>query len=213
MHPRWTPSVPSIVFVLMFGWFHSTAHPEWPLLLIFSLCLNYVSNEVLLRNELGYVFHQTSYNKTVGGLEVLCVCCKLCLFCMLSRKDVSQCQLFIRAAIFIYPDAWKVGVLINWPNASLHFRPYKGKKTPLLRKQSKCSGPQRCHFYLFLFIFSLCNYDRCAVLNGRKVSLTAAFALIGRVLVLFICPYVCCGILQECCLMVISWIIEVIYIL
>jgi len=34
----------------------------------------------------------------------------------------------------------------------LHFRLYKGKKTPLLRKHSICSDPQRCCFIFFLFI-------------------------------------------------------------
>lgn len=108
VHPHWTHSVPLIVFVLTFGWFHSTAHPEWPLLLIFPLCLNYVSNEVLLRNELGYVFYQTSCNKTVGRLEVFCVPCKLCLFCMLSRKDISHCQLFAELLYLCttMPDKW-----------------------------------------------------------------------------------------------------------
>lgn len=34
----------------------------------------------------------------------------------------------------------------------LHFRLYKGKKTPLLRKHSICSEPQRCCFICFLLI-------------------------------------------------------------
>lgn len=34
----------------------------------------------------------------------------------------------------------------------LHFRLYKGKKTPLLRKHSICSEPQRCCFIFFLLI-------------------------------------------------------------
>lgn len=33
----------------------------------------------------------------------------------------------------------------------LHFRLYKGKKTPLLRKHSICSDPQRCCFIFFFY--------------------------------------------------------------
>lgn len=106
----------------------------------------------------------------------LCVRYKLCLFCMLSMKDISECQLFIRAAIFIYlriPE--KVGVQVNLPNTSLHFRLYKGKKTPLLRKHSKCSAPQRCYFYLFLFIFVYLISTWYGILPGNKVSLRIFF--------------------------------------
>lgn len=88
-----------------------------------------------------------------AGVIFVCAISFACSACCLWR--IFQNVIFSsEAAIFIYlriPE--RVGVQVNLPNASLHFRHYKGKKTPLLRKHSKCSGPQRCSFYLFLFIF------------------------------------------------------------
>lgn len=92
-------------------------------------------------------------NPEAAGVLFVCAISLACSACCLSRifQNVSFSS---EAAIFIYlriPE--RVGVQVNLPNASLHFRHYKGKKTPLLRKHSKCSAPQRCSFYLFLFIF------------------------------------------------------------
>lgn len=41
----------------------------------------------------------------------------------------------------------------------LHFRLYKGKKTPLLRKHSICSDPQRCCFIFCLKSLVLITYS------------------------------------------------------
>lgn len=39
----------------------------------------------------------------------------------------------------------------------LHFRVYKGKKTPLLRKHSICSDPQRCCFIFYSLVTIMCS--------------------------------------------------------
>lgn len=46
----------------------------------------------------------------------------------------------------------------------LHFRLYKGKKTPLLRKHSICSEPQRCCFIFFLLLHAVSFYHRKVLL-------------------------------------------------
>lgn len=66
---------------------------EWPLLHIFSFVLILCLMKILLRNELGFMFDK----KKMKELELfLCVRYKLCLLCMLSMKDISECQLLIK---------------------------------------------------------------------------------------------------------------------
>lgn len=116
----------------------------------------------------------------MGRLEVFCVPCKLCLFCMLSRKDMSQCQLFIRAAVFMYHDAWQTGVHINWPMLLFILDLTKGKRLPYSGNIPNAQAPKGVIFIYFY----LCNYVRYAVLSGSKVSLRATFSLVGKIPVL-----------------------------
>lgn len=52
----------------------------------FPRCLNYVSNEVLLRNELGYVFHQKVAIKQWEGWKCfVCPASFACFACCLGR--------------------------------------------------------------------------------------------------------------------------------
>ena len=126
---------------------------EWPLLHIFSYVFILYLMKILLRNELGFMFDQKEKKKKSWSCFFVCAISFACSACCLWRT-FQTVSFWSRAAIFIYlriPE--RVGVQVNLPNPSLHFRLYKGKKTPLLRKHSKCSAPQRCYFYLFLFIF------------------------------------------------------------
>ncbi|KAK2090463.1 Procollagen-lysine,2-oxoglutarate 5-dioxygenase 2 [Saguinus oedipus] len=65
------------------------------------------------------------------------------------RSEMNERNYFVRdkldpdMALCRNAREMRAGVQVNLPNASLHFRLYKGKKTPLLRKHSKCSAPQR----------------------------------------------------------------------
>lgn len=106
----------------------------------------------------------------------VCAISFACSACCLWRT-FQNVSFWSRAAIFIYqriPE--RMSVQVNLPNASLHFRLYKGKKTPLLRKHSKCSAPQRCYFYLFLFIFVYLINIWYGILPSIKISLRAFFA-------------------------------------
>lgn len=128
-----------------------TAHPGMAILTPFSFLLILYLMTILLRNELGFMFDQQKKKKGWSCFFV-CAVSFACSACCLWRT-FQNVSFWSKAAIFIYlriPE--RVGVQVNLPNPSLHFRLYKGKKTPLLRKHSKCSGPQRCYFYLFLLV-------------------------------------------------------------
>lgn len=134
----------------MFGWFDSTAHPGMASLTHISSFVLILLMKVLLRNELGFMFDQEK-KKRKKPLELfLCVRYKLCLFCMLSMKDISECQLFIRAAIFIYlriPE--KVGVRVNLPILLFILDFTKGKRLPYSGNIPNAQPPKGVNFYLF----------------------------------------------------------------
>lgn len=82
---------------------------EWPLLHIFSYVFILYLMKILLRNELGFMFDQKEKKKKKLKL-FLCVRYKLCLFCMLSVKDISDCQLLIKGCYFYLPkNTWESG--------------------------------------------------------------------------------------------------------
>ena len=80
---------------------------EWPFLHIFSFVLILLSNENSTK-EWAWIYVWPTEKK---GLELfLCVRCKLCLFCMLSVKDISECQLLIKGCYFCLPkNTWESG--------------------------------------------------------------------------------------------------------
>ena len=136
----------------MFGWFDSTAHPGMASLTHFFLCLDLCLMEIL-RNELGFMFHQ----KKKKGLEwFLCVHYKLCLFCMFSMKDISECQLFIKRC---YSITWEY--LREWVCRSTYpmllfiLDCTKGKRLPYSGNIPNAQPPKGVifiSFYLFLLI-------------------------------------------------------------
>lgn len=78
----------------------------------FLFCLNFVSNESSTK-EWAWIYvwpEKKKKQKTRSGWSYLCVRYKLCLFCMLSVKDISECQLFIRGCYFYLPkNTWESG--------------------------------------------------------------------------------------------------------
>ena len=132
---------------------------EWPLLHFFFFSL---SNENSVTKEWAWTYvWPTEKQKKGWSCFFMCTVSFACSACCLWRT-FQNVSFFSRAAIFIYlriPE--RVDVQVNLPNPSLHFRLYKGKKTPLLRKHSKCSAPQRCYFYLLLFCLFTLNTRYC----------------------------------------------------
>ena len=118
-----------------------------------------LSNENSVTKEWAWIYvWPTEKQKKGWSCFFMCTVSFACSACCLWRT-FQNVSFFSRAAIFIYlriPE--RVDVQVNLPNPSLHFRLYKGKKTPLLRKHSKCSAPQRCYFYLLLFLFIYLKY-------------------------------------------------------
>lgn len=105
---HWISSVPVTVFCahVWLIWLNSAS---WNGLsyTFFFLCLNFVSNESSTK-EWAWIY---VWPKTKKGLEMfLSVRSKLCLSCMLSMKDISQCQLLIKGCCFDLPkNTWESG--------------------------------------------------------------------------------------------------------
>lgn len=95
---------------------------------------------------------QVAIKQWEGWKCFVCPASFACFACCLGRT-FHNVSFFYQSCCIYVPRCLANRCVHQLTHASLHFRPYKGKKTPLLRKHSKCSGPQRCHFYLFLFIF------------------------------------------------------------
>lgn len=144
--------------------------PEWPLSHIFLFVLILCLMKIILLNELGFMFH-----KGKRGLELfLCVLYKLCLFCMFSKRDILECQLFMKGCYFTtweYMREWVCRSTYPMLLFILDFT--KGKRLPYSGNIPNAQPPKGVifiYFYLFLFI-------EYGILSSNKLLKECSFHL------------------------------------